>query len=91
MSQIVFSPPLPASIMTTAREMLPPGFELDIVDPDPQKLLPALKDAEYYVGFARTAMDKSFFAAAELSLLLVSSMPSVNVPGLSRLVMVMKG
>ena len=64
MSKIVFSPPLPAPIIETARGMLPPGFELDIVDPDPQKLLPALKDAEYYVGFARTAMDKSFFTAA---------------------------
>jgi len=44
--------------------MLPSGFDMDVVDPDPQKLFAALKDAEYYVGFARTQMDKDFFSAA---------------------------
>jgi phosphoglycerate dehydrogenase-like enzyme len=63
-AKIVFSPPLPPSIMETARAMLPAGFDLDVVDPAPQKLFPALKDAEFYVGFARTQMDKAFFAAA---------------------------
>ena len=64
MAKIVFSPPLPPSIMETARAMLPAGFDLDVVDPAPQKLFPALRDAEFYVGFARTQMDKDFFAAA---------------------------
>jgi phosphoglycerate dehydrogenase-like enzyme len=63
-AKIVFSPPLPPSIMETARTMLPSGFDMEVVDPDPQKLFAALKDAEYYVGFARTQMDKDFFSAA---------------------------
>jgi phosphoglycerate dehydrogenase-like enzyme len=49
--------------MERAHAMLPPGFELAVVDSEPAKLLPAMKDAEYYVGFARILMNKDFFAA----------------------------
>ena len=63
MAKIVFSPPMPSAIMERAHAMLPPGFDLIVSDPDPGKLLPALKDADYYVGFARVLMNKDFFAA----------------------------
>ena len=63
MAKIVYSPPMPPAIMDRAHAMLPPGFELAVVDSDPAKLLPALKDADYYVGFARILMNKDFFAA----------------------------
>src|SRR6266498_1707193 len=62
-AKIVFSPPMPSAIMERAHAMLPPGFDLIVSDPDPGKLLPALKDADYYVGFARVLMNKDFFAA----------------------------
>ena len=63
MAKIVYSPPMPPAIMDRAHAMLPPGFELAVVDADPAKLLPAMKDADYYVGFARILMNKDFFAA----------------------------
>jgi phosphoglycerate dehydrogenase-like enzyme len=46
-----------------AHAMLPRGFDLAVVDPDPARILAALKDAQYFVGFARILMNKEFFAA----------------------------
>ena len=63
-TRIVFSPPLPKAVMDLALTMLPEGYELNVVDraaPDFPRLM---ADAEYWMGFARTGMDESFFRAA---------------------------
>jgi phosphoglycerate dehydrogenase-like enzyme len=64
-AKIVFSPALPAPIMDLARELVPPGFELTVVEAGPD-LLPAMKDAEYFMGFARTELGAAFYRAAPL-------------------------
>lgn len=63
MATIVFSPVLPPPIMDVARELLPPGFDLQVVESGPA-LLPAMKDAEYYMGFARMTLGAEFYRAA---------------------------
>lgn len=64
MAKIVFSPPLPTALMGLARAMLPPGYELDVLDRRSPAFLGAMKDAEYWMGFARGGMDEEFFRAA---------------------------
>jgi phosphoglycerate dehydrogenase-like enzyme len=63
-SKILFSPPLPAAIMDVARAMLPAGFDVRVLDRNAPEFLPALADAEYWMGFARGGMDDTFFRAA---------------------------
>src|SRR3989442_3469560 len=63
-TKIVFSPPLPTPIMDIARAMLPPGYELEVLDRRSPAFLDEMKDAEYWMGFARGGMDDEFFRAA---------------------------
>ncbi len=63
-TKIVFSPALPAPIMNIARALLPPGFELVVADRASPDFLPALADAEYFLGFAREALNRDFYRAA---------------------------
>lgn len=63
-TKILFSPPMPKTIMDLARTMLPEGYELHVADrasPEHQRLLP---DTEYWMGFARAGIDEAFFRAA---------------------------
>ncbi|PYO01886.1 MAG: lactate dehydrogenase [Candidatus Rokuibacteriota bacterium] len=64
MTTILFSPPLPTSIMDMAHAMLPPGYELIIADPKAPEFARALPETEYWMGFAR-GLDKTFFTAGK--------------------------
>ena len=61
-STILFSPPLPPTIMDVARGMVPPGFDLMPVDRRSPEFLRALPETEFWMGFARTGLDAEFFA-----------------------------
>ncbi|MGH7391576.1 MAG: 2-hydroxyacid dehydrogenase [Candidatus Rokuibacteriota bacterium] len=62
-STILFSPPMPPMLMDVARAMVPPGFELLVVDRRAPAFLRALPETEYWMGFARTGLDAEFFTA----------------------------
>ncbi len=64
MPKIVFSPPLPAAIMDTARAMVPAGFELELVEQDDPNFLDKMQDAEYFMGFAREQLGAEFYRTA---------------------------
>ena len=59
-TKIVLSPRLPDALVDAARSLLPPGYELAVVAQEPGDLLPAMADAEYFVGFARTSLGPEF-------------------------------
>lgn len=63
-SKIIFSPKLPAAMLDVARALVPPGFEMDVVDAGTPEFTAALPDAEYYVGFPRVELSTEFFKAA---------------------------
>ena len=63
-TKIVLSPRLPDALVDAARSLLPPGYELAVVAQEPGDLLPAMADAEYFVGFARTSLGPEFYRAA---------------------------
>jgi len=63
-TRIVLSPRLPDALVDTARSLLPPGYELRVVAQEAAELLPAMADAEYFVGFARTSLGPDFYRAA---------------------------
>jgi len=63
-TKIVFAPPLPTAIMDIARAMVPAGFELHVADQRKPDFFTLMKDAEYYMGFAREHIGKEFFNAA---------------------------
>src|SRR5690242_11550855 len=50
--------------MEIARELLPPGMELVVVDPGKPEFYDAAADAEYYLGSPRTGIGNEFFRAA---------------------------
>jgi phosphoglycerate dehydrogenase-like enzyme len=50
--------------MEIAREMLPPGMELVVVDPGKPEFYDAAGDAEYYLGSPRQGIGNEFFRAA---------------------------
>src|SRR2546426_10706983 len=50
--------------MDLARELLPPGMELLVVDPTKPEFYDAAADAEYYLGSPRTGIGNEFFRAA---------------------------
>lgn len=64
MPTILFSPPLPKPIMDLARAMLPPGFELVVADGQSPEFRRALPEAEFWMGFARSALNEEFFRTA---------------------------
>ena len=63
-TKIVLSPKLPEPLVDVARGLLPGGFRLDVVAQEPAEFFPAMKDAEYFVGFARTSLGPDFYRAA---------------------------
>ena len=60
----ILTPPQPAPIMDIARELLPPGMELVVVDPSKPEFYDTAADAEYYLGSPRTGIGNEFFRAA---------------------------
>jgi len=60
----ILTPPQPAPVMEIARELLPPGMELVVVDPSKPEFYDAAADAEYYLGSPRTGIGNEFFRAA---------------------------
>ena len=62
--KIVFSPPLPKTVMDIARGMVPAGFELDVLEREDPRFAQAIREAEYFLGFARGAMGPDFYRAA---------------------------
>ena len=63
-TKIVFCPPLSKTIMDVARGMLPAGYELDVLDKEDPRFPAAIKDAEYFMGFARGGMGPEFYKTA---------------------------
>ncbi len=63
-TKILFAPAMPAPIMDLAREMIPPGYELVIVEHGKPEFYDAARDVEYYLGFSRQGMGNEFFRAA---------------------------
>jgi len=62
--KIVLSPRLPEALVDVARALLPTGYVLQVAAQEPTDLLPAMADAEYFVGFARTSLGPEFYRAA---------------------------
>ena len=64
-TRIVFAPKLPKPVIDVAMSMLPPGYEFVVVDPTGPEFLETARDAEYYMGFARTPLGPDFYQAAK--------------------------
>jgi phosphoglycerate dehydrogenase-like enzyme len=60
----ILTPQQPAPVMEIARELLPPGMELVVVDPTKPEFYDAAGDAEYYLGSPRHGIGNEFFRAA---------------------------
>ena len=60
----ILTPLQPAPVMDIARELLPPGMELVVVDPTKPEFYDVAGDAEYYLGSPRTGIGNEFFRAA---------------------------
>ena len=63
-TKIVFSPPLPKAIMDLAREMVPEGYELSVVDRDAPEFPAAIRDAEFFLGFGRGGFGPELYKMA---------------------------
>ena len=60
----ILTPQQLAPIMEIARELLPPGMQLVVVDPTKPEFYDAAADAEYYLGSPRHGIGNEFFRAA---------------------------
>ena len=60
----ILTPAQPAPVMEIARELLPPGMELIVVDPTKPEFYDVAADAEYYLGSPRYGIGNEFFRAA---------------------------
>jgi len=67
-TKILFCPSQPDAILDFARPLIPPGFELVVVDPGTPEFYAAAPDAEYYLGLARRMGGEFFRAAPRLRL-----------------------
>ena len=67
-TKILFSPPLPAPLMDIAREMLPPGYELTVAEFGKPEFYDVARDAEYFMGFARSIGNEFFRSAPKMKL-----------------------
>jgi phosphoglycerate dehydrogenase-like enzyme len=63
-AKIVFSPKMPGPIMDRAREMVPDGFQLVVIEQGSAEFAGAMADAEYFMGFARLGLGPEFYRAA---------------------------
>lgn len=64
MPKIVFSPPLPSVIMEQAQAMVPAGFDFEMIEEDDPAFLTKMRDADYFIGFARGQLESNFYQAA---------------------------
>ena len=60
----VITPPQSEPVLEIARELLPPGMELIVVDPAQPEFYDKAADADYYLGSPRTGIGNEFFRAA---------------------------
>src|SRR5947209_13387344 len=60
----IITPPQAEPILEVARELLPPGMELVVVDPAKPEFYDKAGDADYYLGSPRTGIGNEFFRAA---------------------------
>jgi phosphoglycerate dehydrogenase-like enzyme len=60
----ILTPQQQGPVMDIARELLPPGMELIVVDPARPEFYDAAADAEYYLGSPRFGIGNEFFRAA---------------------------
>ena len=63
-TKIVLSPKLPAALVDIARSLLPAEFELHVAEQGTPEFPAAMKDAEYFVGFARESLGAEFYRGA---------------------------
>jgi phosphoglycerate dehydrogenase-like enzyme len=61
---IVFTPPLPAAVMDIARSLVPEGFELRVLERESPAFAAAMREAEFFLGFARGGMGPEFYRGA---------------------------
>src|SRR5687767_10323113 len=64
MPRIVFAPKLPKALVDVMMEMKPAGFDVVVTDPTGPEFTAACKDAEYFMGFARSPLGPDFYASA---------------------------
>src|SRR5207247_9169376 len=60
----VLSPKLPSALVDIARSLLPAEFELHVAEQGTPEFPAAMKDAEYFVGFARESLGAEFYRGA---------------------------
>ena len=60
----ILTPQQLAPVMEIARDLLPPGMELVVVDPTKPEFYDVAADAEYYLGSPRHGIGNEFFRAA---------------------------
>ena len=60
----IITPPQAEPILEVARELLPPGMELIVVDPGKPEFYDKAAEADYYLGSPRTGIGNEFFRAA---------------------------
>ena len=80
-STIVFAPLLDPEVITLAREMLPAGFALEVVDD--HDVATAALEADYLLGFIGRLSDETLLGARRLKLIQLMSVgyDNFNVPG----------
>jgi phosphoglycerate dehydrogenase-like enzyme len=62
--KIVLAPVLPKALIEIARDMVPAGYDLTVADPAAPEFAPAMKEADYLVGFPRVNMGDAFYQGA---------------------------
>jgi len=60
----ILTPQQPAAVLEIARDLLPPGMELVVVDPTKPEFYDAAAGADYYLGSPRHGIGNEFFRAA---------------------------
>jgi phosphoglycerate dehydrogenase-like enzyme len=60
----ILTPQQPPAVMEIARDLLPPGMELVVVDPTRPEFYDAAAGADYYLGSPRHGIGNEFFRAA---------------------------
>ncbi len=63
-TKIVFAPPISKTIVDIGRGMVPPGYEMDVLDPAAPEFAAAMREAEYLIGFPRVGMGPDFYKNA---------------------------
>jgi phosphoglycerate dehydrogenase-like enzyme len=64
MPRIVFAPKFPKPLHDVLMEMKPAGFEVVATEATGPEFFAAVKDADYFMGFARNPLGPEFYAAA---------------------------